>query len=125
MISVYYDGQCGVCSKEIRHYQNIAPSGVFDWVDTTENEERLDTLGVSLPDALQALHATDAEGRLYVGVDAFVLIWTQLPRWRTLAFLVSLPLIHPMATFLYRHFADWRFRRLSHCQIAAHKHNGD
>lgn len=121
MISVYYDGLCGVCSKEIRYYQGIANPDDFDWVDVTENEERLDALGVSLPEALKALHATDADGRLHVGVDAFVLIWKQLPRWRTLAFLVSLPIIHSLATFLYKHFANWRFQRLTHCQIAASK----
>ena len=31
MIEVFFDGKCGLCSKEIAYYQSIAPSGVFVW----------------------------------------------------------------------------------------------
>ena len=30
MITVFYDGKCGLCSKEIKYYRRIAISGVFD-----------------------------------------------------------------------------------------------
>jgi len=33
MIEVFFDGKCGHCSKEIAYYQNIAPSGIFAWMD--------------------------------------------------------------------------------------------
>ena len=29
MIEVFFDGKCGLCSKEIAYYQSIAPSGVL------------------------------------------------------------------------------------------------
>ncbi len=119
MITVFYDGKCGLCSKEINHYRTIAPSGAFDWQDITESMAGLEQEGVSLADGLRRLHARDAAGELHVGVDAFILMWRQLKRWRVLAVLVALPGIRQIAAFTYEHFADWRFKRLAHCQVAA------
>ncbi|MDG1286309.1 MAG: DCC1-like thiol-disulfide oxidoreductase family protein [Rickettsiales bacterium] len=39
MLTVYYDGKCGLCNKEIRYYQRIAPVGVFLWVDVTQKAD--------------------------------------------------------------------------------------
>lgn len=119
MVTVFYDGQCGLCSKEINHYRKIAAEGVFDWQDLTEDVSKLEAYGVSYADGLRFLHATDEQGKLHVGVDAFVLIWKQLKRWRLLARLVSLPVIYPLADLVYRVFARWRFNRLKYCQLAA------
>ena len=119
MITVFYDGQCGLCSKEIDYYRRIAPNGVFDWQDITESADDLNKEGVSLSEGLKHLHAKDNSGQIYIGVDAFTLIWKQLKRWRVLAVLVGLPLIRPSASYAYRMFANWRFKRLDHCQLAA------
>ena len=37
MITVFYDGKCGLCSKEINHYIKIAPEGIFNWQDITKD----------------------------------------------------------------------------------------
>ena len=117
MITVFYDGKCGLCSKEINHYRKIAPKDLFDWQDVTKSTERLKEEGITLPEALKLLHAQDNQGKVHVGVDAFILIWTQLKRWRILAALLSLPLIKQSTDFTYRAFARWRFTRLTHCQL--------
>lgn len=119
MITVFYDGKCGLCSKEINHYRQIAPIGIFDWQDITESADKLRQEGVSLSVGLKLLHARDRNGQMHVGVDAFILIWKQLKRWRVLAFLVGLPLVRQIANAAYRVFASWRFKRLEHCQLAA------
>jgi predicted DCC family thiol-disulfide oxidoreductase YuxK len=119
MITVYYDGKCGLCAKEINHYRKIAPDGIFNWQDLTVSATELNALGVNLSDGLKLLHARDEDGALHIGVDAFLLIWKQLARWRLLGLLVALPLIRQIADIVYRLFAAWRFQRLDHCQIAA------
>jgi predicted DCC family thiol-disulfide oxidoreductase YuxK len=119
MITVFYDGKCGLCSKEINHYRKIAPDGIFDWQDITISDDGLKKKGISLSEGLKLLHASDNNKKLHVGMDAFILIWKQLKRWRFLAILVSLPIIRQMANFAYRSFANWRFKRLEHCQLAA------
>ena len=117
MISVFYDGKCGLCRREIQHYKRIAPEGVFDWVDITVDASSLEKLGVAYADGLKLLHAQDAQGKLHVGVDAFILIWQQMPRWRLLAHIIALPIIRTVANKAYNGFAAWRFKRLPHCKI--------
>ena len=118
LVTVYYDGKCGLCRKEISHYKKIATEGQFIWSDIAHDAAPLSQLGVSQMDALRRLHATDRNGRLHVGVYAFILIWRQLPTWRPLAILVSLPVVRYIAGMLYNRFADYRFARLEHCQIS-------
>ena len=118
MITVFYDGKCQLCSREINHYRKIAPEGIFDWQDITESNEALKAKGVSLVEGLKRLHAIDGDGKLHVGVGAFILIWKQLKRWRLLALVVSLAIIRQIADLAYKTFANYRFKRLKHCQIA-------
>ena len=117
-ITVFYDGKCGLCSREINHYRNIAPNDLFDWQDITKSADRLGEEGIALAEGLKCLHAKDGNGKMHVGVDAFILIWIQLKRWRVLAILVSLPLIKQITNFAYKTFASWRFKRLAYCQFA-------
>jgi predicted DCC family thiol-disulfide oxidoreductase YuxK len=118
MITVFFDGKCGLCSTEINHYRKIAPDGVFDWRDITKSANDLEKRGIRLSEGLKLLHAEDNNGRIHVGVDAFVLMWKQIRRWRILALLVSLPIIRQVAIITYGAFANWRFQRLEHCQVA-------
>ncbi len=118
MITVFYDSQCGLCSREINHYRKVAPEGVFDWQDISGAVDQLAEEGISQVDALKILHAKDANGKFHLGLDAFILIWQQLRRWRVLSVLVSLPPLKNIAQYFYIKFADWRFKRLPHCQLA-------
>lgn len=117
MIVVFYDGQCGLCRREIAHYRRIAPAGVFDWQDITVDAAGLERFGISYADGLRLLHSLDEKGRLHIGVDAFLLIWRQLPRWRILAASVALPMVRPLVGRAYALFAAWRYQRLPHCPL--------
>jgi len=117
-ITVYYDGKCSLCSREIAHYRRIAPEGVVNWADITEDAAEFMAKGYSLSDGLKLLHATDKQGKMHIGVDAFLLIWKRLPYWKWLGAVVSLPPIRAVANWLYKRFASYRFARLSHCQAA-------
>ena len=117
MITVFYDGQCGLCNKEIDHYKKISPRGIFQWRDISNSEVALRQLGIAPIDALKLLHAVDAEKQLHIGVDAFILIWVQLKRWRLLAAFVALPVVRQMVDIGYRAFARWRFKRLKYCSL--------
>ena len=118
MIEVFFDGKCGLCSKEIAYYQNIAPSGIFAWMDIATDASPLATHQISQADALRHLHVRDAAGDWHIGAAAFLVIWQQLRYWRFLAVLVGLPIIRHIAAMVYNRFADYRFAKLAHCQIA-------
>ena len=58
LVKVFYDGKCGLCSKEISYYKNISPNGIFDWQDITEiPSKELKSEGLSLAEGLRLLHA--------------------------------------------------------------------
>lgn len=117
MITVFYDGKCGLCSREINHYKKIAPQGIFNWQDVTQTTHRLNQSGIKLSDALKNLHCETADKKIYIGVDAFIVIWQQLKGWVYLSQLVSLPFIYQLVKIGYKIFAQWRFNQLSHCQV--------
>jgi predicted DCC family thiol-disulfide oxidoreductase YuxK len=120
MITVFYDGACGLCAREIAHYRRIAPKHGLAWIDITQTPQLFTAKGYKVEEGLKALHVEDGEGKMHVGVAAFIVIWQKLPRWRLLAMLASLPLILPLLESCYRHFARWRFKRLGYdrCRIA-------
>ena len=119
MLTVYYDGKCGLCRREIEYYKRVAPADRFVWFDIATDPGTLADLNISQADALRRLHAYDSLGNIYVGVAAFIAIWQVLDYWRYLAMIINLPLLRPVAAFAYDRFADYRFSRLTHCQIAA------
>ena len=118
MITVFYDGQCGLCRREIEYYKRIALEGTFKWVDITVDASDIEVLGLAYPEALKLLHVQDENRKLHSGVEAFLTIWRHMRGWKHLAKFVGLPVMRPIAKRLYGAFAAWRFNRLAHCQIA-------
>ncbi len=123
MITVFYDGHCGLCAKEIAYYQKIAPENQFEWVNIMEKSETFEALGYSLDAGLKALHVRDHDNVMQIGVRGFITIWRTLPRWKYLAQFARLPIVLPLLEFTYQRFAAWRFKRLGyHCSV---RHNSD
>jgi len=118
MISVFFDGKCNLCSKEINYYRRIAPKNTFNWVDITKTPGELDKFEIKLSDGLRLMHGADSKGNIFPGVDAFIIMWKQIKYWKFLGLFVSLPIIKQIANLLYQYFADWRFNRYEHCLIA-------
>ena len=87
-------------------------------MDIATDASPLAAYQVSQADALRHLHVRDAVGDWHIGAAAFLVIWRQLRYWRFLAVLVGLPIIRQIAAMVYNRFANYRFARLAHCQIA-------
>lgn len=120
MITVFYDGKCGLCRREIEYYKRIAREGRFHWIDITTMPEPFTQRGYRVGDGLLALHVEDDTGYIHKGVKAFTVIWHALPPfWSLLARLVELPILLPLAEKLYATFAIWRFKKLGYdsCKI--------
>ena len=117
---VLYDGKCGLCKKEIRYYQTIAPKGKFEWIDITITKNLARYPAITLRDALMSLHVVEG-GNIKSGVDAFIAIWSELSYFKILSLIVRLPIIYQIACILYRLFAYYRFKNLPHCQLAVQK----
>ena len=118
MLTVFYDGKGGLCSREIGHYMKISPPATFIWHDIANDPKHLEKINVSQSDALRRLHVFDQAGSIYVGIDAFIAIWKKLPRWRLLALICAIPGVRSILNLLYNKFADWKFSRSAHCQMS-------
>ena len=123
MIKVFFDGKCGLCSKEINYYIKIAPSGIFDWQDINLLNDDFVNGDIKISDALKILHVIDNNNKLHLGIDAFIVIWNNIAYWKILAKVFSTPIIKQIADLVYTKFANWRFNKLPHCLLA--KNNDD
>lgn len=101
---VYYNGACPVCSVEIKRYQDLhgGETGI-SWCDIAQDSAALASLNISREEALKRLQVIDTHGQLQSGVDAFLVIWRQLPQLKWLAAIVGSPVIKPVAARLYDH----------------------
>jgi predicted DCC family thiol-disulfide oxidoreductase YuxK len=117
-IKILYDGNCGLCSKEIKYYKKIDNRNVFEWINVYTDDIYLKKLGILKSEALMELHAIDKKGNVYKGVDSFILIWKNLSfLWSILGILVSFYPIYITAKFAYRKFAIQRFNKLGYCDM--------
>ncbi len=78
-VTVYYDGACPVCAREIAVYRRQRGAEACAWVDVTRCGDA--DLGPDLTReaALARLHVRDADGRLVSGARGFVALWRALP----------------------------------------------
>tara|TARA_B100001027_G_scaffold186679_1_gene139245 strand:+ start:25 stop:387 length:363 start_codon:yes stop_codon:yes gene_type:complete len=103
---VYFNNSCSICKFEIDHYKKITKN--IDWVDISTNKNAKKETKMSAKNLLRRLHVKKKD-KIYQGVDAFIELWSEIPRYRFLAFLVRKPLIYQLAWFLYEIFALFLF----------------
>ena len=106
---VFYDGGCPLCRREIAHYRRIDADRQLCWIDIHAHPETLQAYGISLTEAMQRMHVLENNGRMVSGAAAFVAMWQRLPRYRLLAWLISLPGVFWLAEQVYVRFARWRW----------------
>ncbi len=114
----FYDGNAAYAARRSDYYRRRAKMGVFIWRDIATDPSCLVVHNISQADALRRLHARDASGAWHIGVDAFIVIWRQIGCLEALRRYWCRPGVKQLADTAYNRFADYRFARLDHCQIA-------
>lgn len=84
-ITVYFDGLCPVCSREVNVYRRLDRHQGICWQDLARGSD--DSL--DLDAAYRLLHVRDADGELHVGFAAHLLMWQRLPGFRLLAWILG------------------------------------
>ena len=75
--TVYFDGACPLCSREIATYQKQRGSDTIDWVDASSCTADVLGAGLDRGTAMAKLNVRDANGKLISGAAAFLFIWRQ------------------------------------------------
>ena len=89
-ITLYHDGSCPLCRREIDHYRRQRGADGLAFVDVS------DCGAVVGPDldrraAMARFHVRMPDGTLRSGAAGFLAVWRQLPRWRWLVGLARVP----------------------------------
>jgi demethoxyubiquinone hydroxylase (CLK1/Coq7/Cat5 family) len=83
-LTVYFDGACPVCSREIATYRRLRGGASIDWVDASRCTPEALGPGLDRGAALARLHARGADGTLVDGAAAFAAVWRRLPAFSLL-----------------------------------------
>jgi predicted DCC family thiol-disulfide oxidoreductase YuxK len=78
-LTVYYDGQCPLCVREISFYRRLDRRGAIRWHDVSRDAGDLACDAISQKAALERIHARRPDGRIVTGAAAFVEMWQRLP----------------------------------------------
>jgi predicted DCC family thiol-disulfide oxidoreductase YuxK len=107
-LTVFYDGACPLCRREIAFYRRRKGADAVNWVDLTVAEDGNVAPGLSRECALRRLHVRDARGRHVSGAAAFAKLWESLPAFRLLGRVIQIPPMSWLAEWGYRVFLKVR-----------------
>ena len=114
--TLFYDGQCPICSAEITRLEAQVDENIVCVDINTASSTPLDKLAL-----FSQLHLLTADGKLLIGLEANVAAW-QHTKWRGLANMLLWPVIRWFAELAYQGWLLW-YQRQRAKRIAAQ--NGD
>ena len=114
-VIVFFDGGCGLCSREIRLLRRFDLHRQVQWIDINLDMSLLNAFGIDYRQAMRRFHVLDPAGVLRVGAPAFVALWSVLPLFSLLARLIHLTRTVEMLDKVYEQFAERRFRARLRC----------
>ena len=107
-LTVYYDGSCPLCRREIALYRSLRGAARLQWLDVSAGASLGPDLSCEV--AMRRFHVRDAQGRLFSGGAAFARLWRALPGWRLAGWFFVLPPMSWLLELLYRAFLPLRPR---------------
>jgi len=108
-LTLYFDGRCPLCLREIRWLAQRARQNRLRLVDVHDDLALTCHSTPSREDMLGMLHARTARGQWLVGVEATVAAWQAAGVGRWVSWL-TWPLVRRLSVFVYRGFARYRHR---------------
>ena len=103
-LTVFYDGDCPLCRREISFYRKRQGADAVCWVDVSRSCEPEVAPGLAKASALTRFHVRDNDGRLVSGGAALAALWEALPGFHTLGRLFRLRPLGWMLERVYRMF---------------------
>jgi predicted DCC family thiol-disulfide oxidoreductase YuxK len=108
-ITVFYDGACGICRREMERYRAKDKNARLKFVNVNRPDFDAKSEGLDTEKIFDYLHAKDGGGRMVRGVEAFVWIWMACG-YGILPVVAQLPIVKQLARASYRLFARYRYK---------------
>lgn len=103
-LTVFYDGDCPLCRREISFYRRRHGADAVGWVDVSRSYQPEVAPGLTKASALTRFHVRESDGRLVSGGAAFAALWEALPGFHALGRLFRLRPFSWMLERIYRMF---------------------
>jgi len=107
ILTIYYDGHCPLCMKEMQLLKRHDNKKSIHFVDLHNDDFSKDHPHINIPKAIRILHGQLNTGELLLGLDVTCKAWSLVGKHKWLAVL-RWPLIRIIADLIYRVFARYR-----------------
>ena len=97
---VLYNAQCPVCNFEIKHYARYSEDQALPLGFDDLNSDALANWCLTVDQAARRLYVLH-QGNLTSGIEGFLVLWAQMPRYRRLGRLVGCPGIKQISSAVY------------------------
>lgn len=104
VLTVYFDGACPVCSREIAVYRRQVGAEQCVWVDASSCPESALGADLSRGAALARFHVRRSDGVLVEGMRGFATLWRTLPRFAWAGRIASVGLVASLLDAAYSAF---------------------
>ena len=102
--TVFYDGACPVCAREVAQYRRLRGAEALRFVDASRCDAAAFGPDLTREAALARMQVREADGRLVSGAAAFAAIWRRLPAFAWAAPVLEHRFVAPAAEAGYRGF---------------------
>lgn len=106
--TVWFDGACPVCSREIAFYQGRDGADRLRFVDIARCGDDALPPGIGREEALARFHVSDGSGAVRSGAAGFAALWRALPGFALAGRIASLPGVVHALELGYRLFLKAR-----------------
>lgn len=106
MLTIFYDGQCPMCSTEMRHLKKYDKSDLITLVDVHQDNFGSLYPDINAADAMKILHG-DYQGKLLFGLEVTHRAWTLVGKGIWVAPL-NWPVIKTVSHWVYLGLARYR-----------------
>ena len=102
-MKIFFNNSCSICRSEINVYKK---QGIkrLEWIDITNNKKAEKETKKNDKDLLRRLHIKSND-KIYSGAEAFIVLWGQMPKFRLLGKILSLPIIFHIFALSYEFVA--------------------
>jgi predicted DCC family thiol-disulfide oxidoreductase YuxK len=104
ILTVFFDGSCPICTKEIDFYRRRNGAEFISWVDVSNKNAEIASTDRSRQQLLSRFHVMRSDGTLISGGQAFAELWASLPGFILVGKIFQLPGFNYIADVGYDFF---------------------